>query len=143
MPAIADLYSVEIEYADGRIETRGGDLTGAVRVSFVPFSGSFLPRHDLIGCQFHTRFMRHFKRTTMGCSDKAALLAALEAQASPERQALRAQRRAAGEVPPLPSPTPQKADEVVQVVVMKDSRCYVRHSDGSVLITPPDYELYL
>jgi hypothetical protein len=140
---IADLYAFEAEWPDGSVVNRGASLIGAVRVSLIPYPGSALPRHDLVGRPFRERFMRHFKRTTVGCKDKAALLAAIEAQASPERQAQRAQRRAEGKVPLPPPPKPQKLDEVVQVIIMDDSRCYVRHSDGAVLITPFDYELYL
>jgi hypothetical protein len=33
--------------------------------------------------------------------------------------------------------------EYVHCVVCEDCRLYVRSSDGTVLVTPPDYELYL
>lgn len=39
--------------------------------------------------------------------------------------------------------TVEKSDEYMQVVCMKSCRFYVRHSDGSALITPRDYELYI
>lgn len=72
-----------------------------------------LPRHDLIGLGFRRRFQRGFKRANFGAK----------------------QNGKDGET--------MKQDEYLQVVVTDHCRFYVRHSDGVVLATPPNYELYL
>lgn len=144
--SIADRYTFEAEMPDGRIVTEGGDLTGAVRVSLIPGPDTGLPRHDLVGQPFKHRFMRHFKRSTVGGFDRRAYFAQVEANLGDARKAARQARNEKGvsvTLDDVPPPPPRKLDECVQVIVMEHSRLYVRHADGTALLSPPDYELYL
>lgn len=125
---------------DGTIVSKGGDIAKAVRVSLLPMGP--VPRHDFVGLSFTRRFMRFFKRSTVGGFDKKKYFAELEARLSDSRKSARA-ARGSYLPPPIEDAKPQKRDEAVQCIVTKDCRVYVRHSDGSVLITPADYELYL
>ena len=147
MLPIADRYSFEAEWSDGQISRRGGDIKGAIKVSLIPASGTNLPRHDLIGQPFVHRFMRYFKRNIVGGFDKERYWAELEKNVSTPRLEAREARDSKGIYSP-PNHTssmakPIKLDEAIQVVVTETCRFYVRHFDGAVLITPPDYELYL
>lgn len=142
---LADLYHPEIEFESGDTRHASGDLKGAVRVSLIPLEGSGLPRHDFIGVKFDRRFARHFKRVPFG-GDRSAFFDEIERSLSEERKAARAARDAAGNAPKIaekPPAPPAKRDECVQVVVCDTFRLYVKHSDGTVLVTPKDYELYL
>lgn len=130
---------------DGSIITSGGDIAGAIRVSLVP-AIALLPRHDIVGQVFIRRFMRAFKRSRVGGFDRAAYFAEMQRQISNDRLAARAARDEKGFSPEpaiIESPSTEKGDEYMQVVCMKSCRFYVRHSDGSALITPRDYELYI
>ena len=141
------MYRWEAELRNGEIMTKGGDLADAVRVSIIPHAGSFLPRHDLAGLKFVRRFTRHFKRTVVGGFDKDAYFAAVERNESSHRKAAKAARDAKGYVPPqkpVVERKPQKpAQESVECVVCEGFRVYIRSLTGTVLVTPPDYELYL
>lgn len=146
---IADLYTFEAEMSDGTIITTGDDIAGAVRVSLIPAPGCGLPQHDLIGLPFVRRFTRNFKRTTIGGFDREAYLASIIPTEA--RLAARAARDAAGRyeaqeeerVESDQPPKKPKPDNCVQVIVIETCRVYVSHLDGSVLVTPPDFELYL
>lgn len=61
-----DRYAWQAEMPDGRIITKGADISGAVRVSIVPAGGVLLPRHDLIGIPVVRRFCRGFVRAMGG-----------------------------------------------------------------------------
>lgn len=52
---LADRYRWEAEYPDGRIETVGESIAGAIRVSVIPVGDAWLPRHDLVGLEFVRR----------------------------------------------------------------------------------------
>lgn len=145
MILLQDRYTFEAEMPDGNIVTSGGDIAGAIRVSLVP-AIALLPRHDIVGQVFISRFMRAFKRSRVGGFDRAAYFAEMQRQIGNNRLAARAARDAKGfsQDPVIgDSPTAEKGDEYMQVVCMKSCRFYVRHSDGSALITPRDYELYI
>jgi len=147
MIPIADRYSFEAEWPDGRISRLGGNIKGAIKVSLIPAKGTNLPRHDLIGQPFVHRFMRYFKRNIVGGFDKERYWAELEKNVSSFRLEARSARDSKGTYsspsPVSPPAKPIQLDEAIQVVVTEIHRFYVRHFDGAVLITPPDYELYL
>lgn len=145
---IADRYSFEAEFTDGSLITQGGDLINAVRVSLIPAFGTGLPRHDLIGVKFKRRFLRHFKKMPVGGFDKEKYFAEIEANINQHRIASRKARDDKGLTPELVKEEPYKkvsiiAEECVHVIVTSTFRFYVRHFDGTVAITPPNYELYL
>lgn len=98
---LPDRYKWEAELANGSVIAEGGDLSGAVRFSFLPQAPG-LPRHDLAGVMMVRRFGRGFVRALGG-----------------------------------------GLSEYVHCVVCESCRVYVRSSDGTVLVTAPDYELYL
>lgn len=148
---LADRYTWRALLADGSLITKGGDISAAVFVSLIPAEGTGLPQHDLVGVRFVRRFLRQFKRATVGGFDKARYWAEIEANKGPGRIASRAARDAkiAAGVLAMPESTPDepkkpiKRDEVVQVICCENFRYYVRHSDGTALVTAPDYELHL
>lgn len=145
MILLQDRYWFEAEMHDGTLITSGGDISGAVRVSLIP-KISLLPRHDILGQVFIRRFMRAFKRSVVGGFDHAAYFAEIERQISDSRIAARAARDEKCIIVSTENVEPEKqvkGDEYMQVVCMESCRLYVRHSDGTSLITPPDFELYI
>ena len=145
MILLQDRYAFEAEMPDGTLITSGGDIAGAVRVSLIP-KIALLPRHDILGQVFIRRFLRAFKRSVVGGFDKKAYFDEIERQISDSRIAARAARDEKGIVLAIEKTEPEKpvkGDEYMQVVCMETCRLYVRHSDGSSLITPHDFELYL
>jgi hypothetical protein len=60
---IAERYRWEAETADGKILTRGEDLTQCVRFSLIPADGVRLPRHDIVDVPMLRRFCRGFLKT--------------------------------------------------------------------------------
>ena len=149
--SLQDRYRWEAEWPDGEIIRTGGNLVDAVRVSLIPAPSTGLSQHDLVGVEFVRRFIRQFKRATVGGFDHAAYFAQVEANQTEARKASRAvrdEKRADGviEIKKMPPPKPveaMKRDEVLQVICCKQFRYYVRHSDGAAIVTPADYELNL
>lgn len=143
---IADRYSFEAEMPDGSVITTGGDLGGAVRVSIIPQNGTHLPRHDFIGQGFVRRFKRSFKRCPVGGFDKEKYFAEIENRITESRIAAREARDLTGKRPKIqrqPQAKSSKLDECFEVVCNEGYRIYIRHIDGALLITPPNYELYI
>ena len=143
---IADRYQVEVEWVSGEITRKRGTIEGAARVSLIPAKGLTLPRHDFVGQQFVKCWMRQFKRFTVGDFDKEKYLAELEKNVTSSRLKAREARDEKGKKPdPLPpklKPLP-KFDEAIHVIQLPTSRIHIRHLDGSIIITPPNYELRL
>lgn len=100
---LPDRYRWQATRADGTVFSSGGDLTQAALVSLIPCEGLLLPRHDLTGLTFLSRFGRGFVR-------------------------------ALGD---------GQTFEYLHCIVTPHFRFYVRSTTGAVLVTPPDYELYL
>lgn len=146
MIQVADRYSVEVEWASGEITRKRGEIEGAMRVSLVPAKGLTLPRHDFVGQQFVKCWMRHFKRFTVGGFDKEKYLAELEKNVTSFRLKAREVRDEKGKKPELPPPQLKplpKFDEAIHVIQLQTARIHIRHLDGSIIITPPNYELRL
>jgi len=146
MSIIADLYRVEAIWPDARELPANGDLSGAVKVSLIPKDGIRLPRHDLIGLPFVRRFKRYFKRVPVLGFNKAAYFKEMESKITEARKDARNARNARKTSTPVPFNdkfVEPKLDECVNVICLKNARLYICNSNGSVLVTPPDYELYL
>lgn len=151
LPSLAERYRWEAEMPDGTLVTRGGDLIGAVRVSLIPAPGIGLLRHDLIGVEFVHRFIRQFKRAVVGGFDKERHWREIEAKQGATRKEARAARDKDRErrVLPMPEPKvqkptpPPKGDEVLSVICCRHFRYYVRHTDGTSIVVPEDWEIWL
>ena len=146
MASLKDAYHWEATLRDGSILTEGGDLRQAVMVSLTPDDGVLLPQHDFSGLRFLHRFIRYFKRTTIGGFDRLAYFIGIERNKTDSRVAARAARDQKGIVVEHPAIEPikeQKPDACLSVIVARECRIYVNHATGAVLTTRPDYELYL
>lgn len=152
---IQDRYTWEAENGAGEIVNRGADINGAVRVSMIPAPGTGLPRHDFVGVKFVRRFARNFIRYQIGGFDKDAYIKEVNETMTPHRRAMREYRdRLAAKngdtyastkksTSPAVAKKQQLQDECVQCIVCDTFRAWIRYSDGVVLITPPDSEIYL
>jgi hypothetical protein len=146
MYQLAEFYSWEAEMPDETIISSGGRLDGAVRVSLIPKEGLVLPRHDFVGLSFKSRFIRNFKRSVVGGFDKAKYFAEIERNMTDARREARKARDEAGLKPVEPEVSPpveQKRDESVHCIETDSARYWIRSTTGGLLVTPPDFELWL
>lgn len=98
---LQDRYVWQAVLPDGSLLKKGGDLSGVSVLSFIP-QVPLLPRHDLMGIKFVSRFCRGFVRGMGG-----------------------------------------GMREYLHCVICENFRLYLHSSNGMILITPFDYELYL
>lgn len=145
---LAERYTWDCVFKDGRVRAKAGDLAGAVRVSLVPKEGLWLPRRDLMGIKFERCFVRVMHRTRVGGHDKAKYFAEHEKGLTLARKEARKKR---DELCGKSESTTENAgksqalvlDEVLYCVVCEGFRYYVRAWTGQSYILPYDYELYL
>jgi len=152
---LQQLYTFEAEKMDGTIFSSDtekenpteGSLKDVVRLSFIPMIGINFPRHNFAGLPFQRRFYRYFKRSVVGGFDKEKFWAEVEKNMTESRKLSRKARDNKGLQPKIPEKKeeekPVKTDECFSVVVCTGFRIYLRHLDGSILLTPEDYELYI
>jgi len=135
--------------SDGTIVTKGGDISGAVRVSVIPAEGVPLPRHDFIGLRFKRRFLKQFKRLPVSRPpDRSAIALEIDEKrgfTEEERRVRQEKRKKFWQKKGFV--TEAKADlkpsNAAHCIETATGRFWVVCLNGAVLGTPKDYDLRL